>query len=93
MGLTMNVIPGKTACYLCLIGNKGKRSGEATCSTNGVLNMITRIIASYQSVEAIKILQQDPDVRTELLCIDMWNNQSVDVTVDPVLDCPVCQRG
>jgi molybdopterin/thiamine biosynthesis adenylyltransferase len=92
-GMTMNIIPGQTACYHCLTGHNDQRAGAATCSTSGVLNMITSIIASYQSMEAIKILLHDPDVRTDLLCLDIWTSQHLAFPVDPMPDCPVCQLG
>lgn len=91
LGMTMNIIPGKTACYHCLTGNNDHNDSIATCSTSGVLNMITSIIASYQSAEAIKILLHDPDTRSDLLCIDVWTNDHLDIHVEPKPDCPVCQ--
>jgi adenylyltransferase/sulfurtransferase len=91
-GMTMNIIPGKSACYHCLIGAPKNHFDGNTCSTSGVLNMITGIVASLQSVEALKILLQDPDLRTDLLFWDIWNNQHLTMAVEPRPDCPLCQQ-
>lgn len=90
-GLTMNIIPGRTPCYRCMMPGIPETPGE-TCSSAGVLNMITGIIACYQSAEAVKILINSPAVRTESLFIDVWNHsiQSRRLPVNP--DCPACAR-
>ena len=40
-GITMNIIPGETACFRCLINKLPAPGSQPTCSTVGVLNMIT----------------------------------------------------
>lgn len=92
-GMTMNILPGKSACYRCVAGAGAMHPNEANCNTAGVLNMISTIIASYESVEAIKILLDDPAVRKQLLYLDIWENEQLAIDIDPVSDCPVCQKG
>lgn len=90
--MTMNIIPGKTPCFLCLSGDAGTSINEPTCATTGVLNMATGIAASIQSAEALKILLDSPDVRNSLFFMDVWSNSAeyLDIRIDP--DCPVCGR-
>ena len=73
-GMTMNIIPGKTPCFRCLIDKMPTAGAHDTCSTAGVINMITGIVANYQSVEALKILINSLTIRQEVLFIDIWNN-------------------
>lgn len=88
--MTMNIIPGKTPCFLCLSGNTDTSGTTQTCSTIGVLNMATNIAASIQSSEAIKILLGSTDISKSLFFIDIWDNSAeyLDVQVNP--SCPVC---
>lgn len=90
-GLTMNIIPGKTPCYRCLMPNIPETPGE-TCSSAGVLNMITGIIACYQSAEAVKILLDSPAIRTEALFIDVWTHSMQGRTLPVNAECPTCAR-
>lgn len=92
-GMTMNFVPGQTACYHCLTGSESLPSSSVSCSTAGVINMVTNIIASYESVEAVKILLDDPAVRKDLLFLDVWGNEQYAIQVDPRPDCPVCRLG
>lgn len=91
-GMTMNFLPEDDApCFNCL--NSGAGSGGETCATAGVLGMITSVIASIQCTEAIKILTGSPTVRRTLLCIDIWNNDFDELTIEKNPDCPVCGKG
>ena len=92
VGMTMNIIPGQTACYRCLIGESEGGTGES-CSTVGVMNMLTGIIASYQSMEAVKILVGSNEVRRELINVDVWGNSYHAFPVAKRSDCPVCAKG
>jgi adenylyltransferase/sulfurtransferase len=90
--MTLNIIPGKTPCFLCLSGEAGASGSEQTCATVGVLNMVTNIAASVQSAEAIKILMNSEDVRKSLFFMDVWSNTTeyLDIKINP--ECPVCGR-
>lgn len=90
-GMMMNIVPGKTACYRCLAGEGEGGTGES-CSTVGVLNMLTGIIASYESVEAVKLLVGSDTFRRELLVLDIWENTAQTLPVLRQSDCPVCVK-
>jgi adenylyltransferase/sulfurtransferase len=89
-GMTMNILPGKVnPCLRCFIV-EDQSSPAFSCSTFGVMNMITGTMASIQTMEAIKILLHSDSVRKELLTLDLWENQIDSVNVQKNDDCPVC---
>lgn len=90
--MTMNIIPGKTPCFQCLSGNVHSSGNHPTCSTVGVLNMITGIASSIQSAEAIKILLNSEEVSKSLFFMDIWNNTAEYLETKPDPECPVCGR-
>ncbi len=93
-GVTMPILPGKTACLACLF--PGLPSGpQATCDTAGVLNSITGLIASLQVADAVKLLAGRPEsVNPALYSIDIWKNVSRTVSSrDRNPDCVVCAQG
>src|SRR5690348_4548738 len=53
--VTMNILPGETACLSCLFPEP-PRGTFATCDTAGVLNSAATLIASVQVAEAVKLL-------------------------------------
>jgi len=91
-GLTMNIIPGETACFRCLFPEAPLAGSYPTCVAAGVLNSITAVVASIESAEALKILIGSPEVRKSLFQIDVWNNCSSYIEVERNPDCPVCGR-
>ena len=89
-GLTMNIIPGETACFRCLFQNPPPPGSYSTTATVGILNSITGVIASIESAEALKIMLGSPDVRKTLFRIDVWNSSSNYLKVEKNPRCPVC---
>jgi adenylyltransferase/sulfurtransferase len=90
--MTMNIIPGKTPCFQCLSSHTQQSGSNPTCSTVGVLNMITGIASSVQSAEAIKILLGSEEISKALFFMDVWTNTAefLEIKADP--DCPVCGK-
>ena len=73
-GSTYTIIPGKTPCLQCLL--KQIPVTGATCDSEGVINPIIQLIASYQVTECLKILVGDEAaLRTSYMSADVWNNQ------------------
>lgn len=95
-GLTMNIIPGKTACLRCVMDNIPQPGSVSTCETVGILGSIVCIIASIQSAEAIKIaLDKQNEISRDLISIDIWNNsyQSIAIEKEKIQNnCPVCNQ-
>jgi adenylyltransferase/sulfurtransferase len=92
-GLTMPVIPGRTACLRCIYPDPP--SGvQPTCETAGVLNAIVSAVASLQVADALKILSGHAGlVRGRLTTIDVWEGgirQIEGLVTDP--ECPTCAR-
>jgi molybdopterin-synthase adenylyltransferase len=94
-GLVMPVLPGKTPCLRCLLGNLPSPGTSPTCETAGVVAPITHIIASIQVAEALKFLTgnlDEADIR--LTAYDVWSHrfQRIDVGKDSMATCPVCSE-
>ena len=90
-GMTASFLPGGP-CFSCFTGH-GSSSGQSsglTCSTAGVLNSLTALVASLQVTEAVKILTGADTVRREVLYIELWDNEFVPVPLEKNPDCPVC---
>jgi molybdopterin/thiamine biosynthesis adenylyltransferase len=90
-GLSMPVLPGRTACLRCVYPEPPS-GAQPTCETAGVLNSITAVIAALQTADALKILAGRIDsVRARLTTVDVWEGgirQIEQPTPDP--DCPAC---
>ena len=54
-GITLNVLPGKTACLACVFPDQPRAAFE-TCETAGILNSAVNLAASISATEAIKLI-------------------------------------
>jgi len=90
-GVTLNVLPGKTACLACVFPESPRGIVE-TCETSGILNSAVNLVASIAATEAIKILVGAEDrLRRTLLSWDVWFNERAEITADaPKRECRVC---
>ncbi len=90
-GVTLNVLPGKTACLACLFPDPPRGAFE-TCETAGILNSAVNLAASIAATEAIKLLVgADEQVRRTLLSFDVWSNERAEVRAEnPRPDCRAC---
>ena len=89
-GTTMNILPDRGGpCLRCYVGASATQP-EQTCSTFGVLNMITAVMSSIQSAEAVKILLGSDSVRKGILSVDLWGNSFSSIALKRDDDCPVC---
>jgi len=95
-GQTMTIIPGQTPCIRCLIETNPPPGMTPTCETAGVLGPAVAVIASFEAVEAIKILSGALDaLNRELIMVDVWDWSFRRLKVAGLLgkvDCPCCQR-
>ncbi|HKW74577.1 MAG TPA: ThiF family adenylyltransferase [Terriglobales bacterium] len=91
--LTMNIIPGETACLSCLFPAPPEGLVD-TCDTAGILNSAANWVASVQATEALKFLVNARNkVRRTLLSRDLWSNQEAEVgAAKPRADCRTCAR-
>ena len=92
-GMTMNIIPGETACYRCINQREVSGGQLLTCETAGVLSPAPWIIASLQLAEALKIIVKAKEVSRDLILIDVWNNDFKRLKVVRLEDCTACGQG
>ena len=90
-GMTKTIIPGETSCYRCLVPDITQHGRILTCDTAGVLSPAPWIVASLQSIEAIKILVGSKKINRDLIIIDIWDDRFSRVAVGKREDCPACQ--
>lgn len=91
-GVTMNVVPGDTACLRCVFPEMPLPGTTATCDTAGVLNGIVGAITGVASTEAIKILLKSDKMSRAMFWMDVWENTSERIELPRQLDCPTCGR-
>ena len=92
-GVTLNVIPGKTACLTCIFPD-APRGALETCETAGVLNSAVSLAASIAATEALKLLVGAAEqLRRTLLSFDVWTNEQAEVGAGkPRPGCRACDR-
>jgi molybdopterin/thiamine biosynthesis adenylyltransferase len=95
-GQTMTILPGETPCLRCLMETCPAPGSTPTCDTAGILGPIVGVIASIESLEAIKILSGNRDfISRHLTVVDLWENRLKQVHVSQLRDqsdCPTCKR-
>jgi len=89
-GMTMNIIPGETACFRCLYPTAPAPGVVPTCETAGVIGPAPFIIGSLQTAEAMKILVGAKEINRQLICIDVWTGSFDRLEIIPRHDCPAC---
>jgi adenylyltransferase/sulfurtransferase len=89
--LTLNVLPGETACLACIFPDSPKGMVE-TCDTAGILNSAVNLVASIAATEALKLIVGARDrIRRTLLSYDVWINEFAQVSAAHPRDgCRAC---
>src|SRR5208282_3239864 len=80
-GVTLNVLPGKTACLACIFPDTPRGMVE-TCETSGILNTAVNLVASIAATEAVKLLvggSAAEQLRKTLWSCDLWTNEQAEV--------------
>lgn len=90
-GVTMNIVPGETACLACVFPEPPSGAVD-TCDTAGILNSAVNLAASIEVTEALKwIVGKRDKMRRTLLSCDLWTNEWSEIaTARPRADCAVC---
>ncbi len=91
--VTMNILPGETACLACIFPDSPRGIVE-TCDTSGILNSAVNFVASVAATEAIKLVVGAQDkLRRSLLSYDVWTNDYATVNAEkPRANCRACQE-
>jgi len=90
-GVTLNVLPGRTACLACIFPDP-PRGALDTCETAGILNSAVNLAASIAATEALKLLVgAEERMRRTLLSFDVWRNERAEVAAaHPRAGCRAC---
>ena len=91
--VTMNVLPGETACLACVFPDAPVGTVE-TCETAGILNSAVNLVASIAATEAVKFLVgARSKMRRTLLSWDVWRNEQAEVSaIPPRVGCRACGK-
>lgn len=89
-GVTMTVLPGRTACLSCVMPKQPGGVYE-TCDTAGVIGPAVAWVAAIQACEALKVLcGRESELHGKLMSYDVWQNrlQEIDAARNP--GCRTC---
>ncbi len=89
-GVSMNILPGDTACLRCAFPEMPMPGTTPTCDTAGVLNGIVGAISGLASTEALKILLKSEKISRAMTWIDLWENTFDRIELPRQTDCPAC---
>ena len=90
-GQMMTILPGRSACLRCLVGEEGEDARGLDCGDAGVFGAVAGFVGMAQAADALRVLKGlEPAWSNKLMTADFWNNAvgSVRVAQDP--DCPAC---
>jgi len=95
-GLCMPIVPHDGPCLRCVFEEAPPPEMNPTCDTAGVLGAAVNIVASFQAIEAIKMLTGQLDqLNRRLMNIDAWSGRVVNLNVRASFqgnNCPCCKR-
>lgn len=91
-GMSMTIIPGRTACFRCLFPQQPPAGSTDTCDTVGVLASNVVAVAAHQWTEVVKLLVgAQEQLAPGLVVFDVWSNQhDVVAGIERREDCPCC---
>ncbi|HET6426489.1 MAG TPA: ThiF family adenylyltransferase [Planctomycetaceae bacterium] len=96
-GQSMTIIPGETACLRCIMEAPPPAGATETCDTAGVIAPAIQVVASLQSVAAMKLLSGQRQLIARVLTIvDVWEGTFRTMKLDGLRergDCPACGKG
>jgi molybdopterin-synthase adenylyltransferase len=91
--VTLNVIPGQTACLACIFPDSPRGMVE-TCETSGILNSAVNLVASIAATEVLKLVVSGPgtsSLRRTLVSFDLWTNEHAEISASkPRSGCRTC---
>ena len=93
VGVTMNILPGETACFACIFPNPPSGVVE-TCETAGILNVAVNSIGALAAAEALKFLVGARALmRRTLLSEDLWWSDRAEIPAQSArADCSCCVK-
>ena len=91
-GMVMPIVPGRTACFRCLVSKVPGPGTLPTCDTAGILNSVSTAVAAFQVTEGLKILLGE-QARGDLLVYEGWSQELQRLRLARRKDCPACGCG
>jgi len=93
-GMTMTILPGRTACLRCVFESAPPPGLHPTCETAGILGGVTGVIGSWQANEAIKVCAgREDEVEPQLLSFNLWSGEVRALRMERAREgaaCPCC---
>jgi molybdopterin-synthase adenylyltransferase len=82
-GMSYVILPNQGPCLRCLFGEAPNLGTAQTCDQVGILAPVAHLVASFQAIEAIKILAgQMHAVDRKLWKADLWSRHFKEISVD-----------
>jgi adenylyltransferase/sulfurtransferase len=95
-GLAMTILPEQTPCLRCIFETMPSPGMSPTCDTAGVLGPAVSLVASWQALEALKLLTGNlADLSPYLFSFDLWQNRFQQLNIAKTrdaADCPCCKH-
>ena len=91
-GMVLAIVPGRTACFRCLVHDVPPPGTLETCDTAGILNAASSAVASMQATEALRLLLGEPS-SGQLLLYEAWTQELQRLKLARRADCPACGKG
>jgi len=93
-GVTMSILPQRTACLRCLLREQPPPGTVPTCDTAGVLGAAASIIGALEVTQALKLLLGGgQEFWNHLTHVDVWTAEWLHVEVERDPECPACGQG
>ncbi len=90
-GHVMTVLPGRSACYRCLIPSPPPEGAVPTCQEAGILGPVAGIAGLIQAAEVIKVILSIGDFLIDrILFIDAFYLSFSEIKIKRNSSCPVC---
>lgn len=90
-GQVMTILPGRSACLRCLVGEEGANARGLDCGDAGVFGAVAGFVGMAQAADALRVLKGlEPAWSNRLMTVDLRKNAAGSVRVARDPDCPVC---
>ncbi len=91
-GMMLAVLPGGKPCLRCLFDKPPEPGQLETCETAGILGPTVGVVASFQAMEAIKILTGSREaVNRNFVSFELWQNRIHQMSLENLQDgCTCC---
>lgn len=88
-GMLLAVVPGRTACFRCLVGEVPDPAHTQTCDTGGIVAPASTTVASLQTAVAMRYLVQG-EADGRLITVEVWPLRIDAFEITPSKGCPAC---